>query len=202
MSYITLDELKAQAQIDDTLDDGVLQVALDAAVRAVDDWCNRSFETVDTADMNVKTSRLYTARTPHRLIVDDLAKVDTVEEKLHRRSDFETVDPDQYDVEPANAEADGEVITEIWREPHRSWPKGRQLVKVTGWFGWPSVPDSVVQATLLQASRFAQRRNAQFGVAPVVGMDGTSGMRLLAKLDADVELLLNGVRRDPTRQPS
>lgn len=202
MTYVTLEELKAQAQIDDSLDDGVLQVALEAAVKAVDDWCNRSFETVDTSDTNAKTSRLYTARTPYRLIVDDLAKLDTVEEKLHRRSNFETVDADQYDLEPANAETDGDVITEVWRETQRSWPKGRQHVRVTGWFGWPAVPDVVKQATLLQASRFAQRRNAQFGVAPIVGMDGTSGMRLLAKLDADVELLLNGVRRDPTRQPA
>jgi len=54
----------------------------------------------------------------------------------------------------------------------------------------------VRMATLLQASRIAQRRNAAFGIAAVPGMDG-SGMRLLSKLDADVELLLDPYRRRP-----
>lgn len=199
MSYATLTELRAQIRIDDTVDDEELQIALDAAVGAVDDYCNRSFTVIDKTDDTAKTARLYTARSARRLIIDDAAKVDQVEEKNHRNDTFAVVDADEYDVEPANAETDDLVVTEIWREID-VWPKGRQLVRVTAWFGWPAVPAVVKQATLIQAARFAQRREAAFGVATVPSLEG-GGMRLLSRLDADVELMLNAVRRDPTRQP-
>jgi hypothetical protein len=52
------------------------------------------------------------------------------------------------------------------------------------------VPAEVKLATELQASRWAKRRDAPFGVAgsPELG----SELRILAKLDPDVEILLGG----------
>lgn len=52
------------------------------------------------------------------------------------------------------------------------------------------VPKPVSIATKLQASRWYKRRDAPFGVAgsPELG----SELRLLPKLDPDVEVLLNG----------
>ena len=52
------------------------------------------------------------------------------------------------------------------------------------------VPSSVKLATELQASRWAKRRDAPFGVAgsPELG----SELRILAKLDPDVQILLGG----------
>ena len=52
------------------------------------------------------------------------------------------------------------------------------------------VPASVKLATEMQASRWAKRRDAPFGVAgsPELG----SELRLLPKLDPDVEVLLSG----------
>lgn len=50
------------------------------------------------------------------------------------------------------------------------------------------VPPTITAACLLQASRFWKRRDAPFGIAgsPVLGNE----MRLLAKLDPDVEVML------------
>lgn len=52
------------------------------------------------------------------------------------------------------------------------------------------VPATVKLATEMQASRWAKRRDAPFGIAgsPEMG----SELRLLPKLDPDVEVLLNG----------
>jgi hypothetical protein len=52
------------------------------------------------------------------------------------------------------------------------------------------VPPTIKLATQLQASRWLKRRDAPFGIAgsPELG----SELRLLAKLDPDVEVLLDG----------
>lgn len=55
-----------------------------------------------------------------------------------------------------------------------------------------TVPDSIKLACLLQASRFFIRREAPFGIAgsPEAG----SELRLLAKVDPDVEVILGPYR--------
>lgn len=195
--YATLNELKSQVQIDDATDDALLTVALEAAEQQIDEFCRRTFDEVDTQDASATTTRVYTPETPLRLSIDDAAAVDDVEERGSVTSSYSSVSSDDWALWPSNADADGKPYTNIVSPRGRSFQSGFEAIRVTAWFGWPSTPDTVKQATLLQASRLAQRRNAQFGIANVVGLDGTTGMRLLAKLDADVELLLNPFRRDP-----
>lgn len=57
------------------------------------------------------------------------------------------------------------------------------------------VPSTIKLATLMQAGRWAKRRDAPFGIAgsPETG----SEMRLLAKLDPDVEVMLGGYGERP-----
>ena len=59
---------------------------------------------------------------------------------------------------------------------------------ITGLWGWPAVPTSVKVATLLQASRFAIRRDSPYGIAgsPSEG----SELRLLAAVDPDVKVAI------------
>jgi len=185
MSYASITQLAEHLQIADALDDDVLELALQAAERQVEEWCRRDFTPVDP-DEDPAETRLY--RTYGTYIwIDDVVAVDTVE--VDSGGGFVTVDT--FDLEPFNNLQHG--------KPYQQITFDRDLAgkfKVTGWFGWPSTPDAVVQAVVLQAARLAQRRNAQFGVATVPGLDG-SGMRLLAKLDADVELLLAPYRKNP-----
>jgi hypothetical protein len=65
---------------------------------------------------------------------------------------------------------------------------------ITALWGWSAVPVPVKDATLLQGQRFAARRDAPFGVAgsPTDG----SEVRLLARVDPDVEVMLGDYRRE------
>ncbi len=187
--YVNFATFKAQLRIDDVLDDGVLELALAAAEDQIDQHCRRGADgsarpfTLDAEP----SARVYRTSGRRHLDVDDVVQVDEV--AVRSGSDWLPVDVD--DLEPLNAEADGRPYTSLTlAQP----TVGR--VRVTGVFGWPDVPDVVRQASLLQASRLAQRRNAAFGIATVPGLEG-GGMRLLSKLDADVELLLKNVRRMP-----
>ena len=60
----------------------------------------------------------------------------------------------------------------------------------TAWADEDVLPAVVKQAGLLQAARLFKRQSATFGIAQVGTIDGGQGMRLLARLDPDVELLL------------
>ena len=181
--YATLADLKEFVQIVDTLDDGLLETAIAAAETQIDQWCRRRFDVPVVA-----TERLYATAGATVLAIDDAIQVDAVEVRPSISGSYVAV---TFEEGPLNAAADGWPYTELFFARPVT---GR--VKVTAEFGWPEVPDTVKQATLLQASRLAQRRNAQFGIATVPGLDGT-GIRLLSKLDADVELLLAPVRRRP-----
>ena len=184
--YASLSQLKEFVQIVDTVDDSVMEVALSAAEDQIDEWCRRRFDQAHAEDT---TERFYDVGGVYLLPIDDVVEVTDVEVRRIRGGDYSTVD--QFELGPLNAAADGKPSTEL-----ETVQILRGRVKVVGRFGWPAIPDQVVQATLLQASRLAQRRNAQFGIATVPGLDG-SGMRLLSKLDADVELLLAPLRRRP-----
>lgn len=201
MAYATLEELRGQVQLGtDLSQDGQLTIALDAASEAVDDFCNRSFSVVDPL-VDLAESRIYTARSRSRIIIHDLAQLDQVETRPGTSEPFELITADTAVVWPEHAPVEGRPYTEVRRASGHSWAGLPRSIRVTGWFGWLAVPAVVKQATLIQASRFFQRRSAQFGVAPVPGLDGSGGLRLLARLDADVEVMLQSVRRDPTRTP-
>jgi len=183
VSYVGVAQLRQHAQIGDSLDDAVLEGALAAATSQVNDYCRRRF---DAAAGERRYERGRTRRP--ELPIDDAVAVEAVE------VDGREWDPEWWDTYPWNAAADDQPYTAIVPRRQRRL-HGRILV--VGVFGWPEVPAPVHTATLLQASRLAQRRNAAFGIAQVPGLDGNSGMRLLSKLDADVELLLDPYRRRP-----
>ena len=67
-------------------------------------------------------------------------------------------------------------------------------MQITANWGWNIIPSAIVNANLIQASRFLKRRDSPFGIAgsPEMGNE----MRLLAKLDPDVMLLLQDYRLD------
>ena len=185
MAYAKVEQLADHLQMADASGDALLEVALDAAHNQVNEWCRRTFVEVDP---DTDPTQTFTYRIDgDQVWVGDIVDVDTVEFK-----DGDTwVAVTEFELEPFNAEMEDRPYRELTFD--RTW-RGR--IRVTGWFGWPRTPAAVVQAEILQAARLHQRRNAQFGVATVPGLDG-SGMRLLAKLDADVELLLAPYRRQP-----
>lgn len=187
--YVTTGELKAYVRISDTADDAVLALAISAASRAVDRFCNRQFGLVAAPE-----ERSYTAewdRRQCRWVVwhDDVMVVTGF------GIEVETGTVDTYDMKPANSVALGQPFTHTVVDPastHR--PTGtRDEVTITARWGWLTVPEPVKQATLLQASRLFSRRTSPFGIAgsPDLG----SELRLLAKVDPDVAVVLGPYTR-------
>ena len=167
--YATVEDLRGYVRVEDTLDDAQMALAITAASRAIDRFCGRQFG-------NDEQTRVYES-VDGVAIVDDLSRIDEV--KLNGR----VVDAKPW---PFNAAAAGRPYERL------SLPRDGE-VEVAGMFGWPEIPDAVKQACLLQASRFLARRDSPFGVAGSPDFGGE--LRLLAKVDADVAVILASYRR-------
>ena len=197
MAYATLDELKGWVGIPtaDTGDDATLQLALDAASGQVDQFCDRTF----TAD-GAPTVRVYSPQLGGALVVDPISSTTGLVVATDDNGDgtYETTWTlgTDYRLDPANAAVTGRPYTRLIALGTRWFPRNqyRPTVSVTALFGWPgSVPAQVKEAALIQAERLWKRKDAPFGVAGSVEFG--SEMRLLAKLDPDVESLLRPFRR-------
>lgn len=196
--YATAIELAAYVRIDDSVDDAQLALAVAAASRAIDRTTRRQFGVVD-----VPVARFYTARHDAalgRLVVDldDLMSTTGLVVEVDTEGDGTyagTIAAADYTLMPRNAAADGRPWTLL--SPSGDSTVGLSTVegavRITALWGWSSVPPAVKQACLTQASRLLARRDAPFGVAgsPEAG----SEMRLLAKVDPDVAVLLRHYTR-------
>src|SRR6266581_5464741 len=95
---------------------------------------------------------------------------------------------------PFNADSKGNPFTGIAFAAGTGLPSAEAGLVVTAKWGYvTSIPQGVKAAALLQASRFFKRKDAPFGVAGTDNMG--NAMRLLAKLDPDVEEMLTSYRR-------
>jgi len=185
--YVTTAELKGFERVDDSVDDVQLALAVTAASRAIDRACGRSFG-VDV----VAVTREYRSGLPAcDWAIDDLSSTTSlvVASSPNWVDDPVAVDAADYTLLPLNAAADGRP----WERIELAATSGATRLQVTGLWGWSAVPDTIKQATLIQALRFVRRRDAPFGVAgsPELG----SELRLLAQVDPDVELMLSGYKR-------
>ena len=187
--YVSSTELKAYQRISDTVDDVQVALAITAASRAVDRHTNRQFGLVAAPEARTYTARWDPLRCRYVVGIDDLMTVTG----LVVTTEAGTVDV--FAKQPANAAVEGRPWTRLVVDPtSAAKPTLKEDgVTVTARFGWTTVPDTVKQATLLQASRLFTRREAPFGVAgsPDLG----SELRLLAKVDPDVAVVLGPYSR-------
>lgn len=198
MAYATSAEFKAFVSIpvSDTVDDTVINLALDACTAQIERWTDQVF----TAE-SVATTRDYKVTSTGQL---DVAPISTLTGLIVATDDngdgtFETTwAASDYRVEPVNAAASGVPWDRIVALGTRWFPKNtyRPTVRVTAKFGWPggTVPQAVKLATLLQAARLFKRKDAPFGVAGSVEFG--SEMRLKERLDPDAIDLLRRYRRN------
>lgn len=178
----------------DTADDTRIEIAVEAASRAIDDFCNRRF-------YNASETRYYTAANSGTVYVDDLVSVTTLKADTSGDGTYDTTwATSDYLLEPFNASTAGRPYTRITVSPQgtQTFPSCRRGVEIVGTFGWPSAaPTTVKQACLIQAFRlFKRATEAPMGIAGM-GIDG-GGMRLMAKLDPDVELLVKAYKKIPS----
>ena len=170
--------------------------AVEAASRAVDEWCCRRFY-ADT----VATARYYTASEVETvsLPVDDISTTTLLVVRTDDNWDgtFENLwtlnsrtGPYGFMVEPTNFSALAKPVTRL-HAVASSWPTVEQGVEVTAKWGWAAVPTPVVEACLMLAVRWFKRKDTPFGVMG----SAETGLITLPRIDPDVQSLLAPYRR-------
>ena len=184
--YATLTLFKDSLKITAADRDVLLTQALTAASRAVDAHTGRPDDgfTIDasaTARSYETAGRTLGTRSGRsKLLVDEIGTLTDLAVATGDGTTWTTTT--DYRVDPLTALADGQPITAL--TALTGW--GCDLVRVTARWGWPTVPDVVVQATLIQATRLYRRKDSPEGVAG----GGEWGVVRLSRVDPDVGALL------------
>lgn len=189
-NYVSVGDVKAVLGIGDSDDDTVVHQTLDAVERMIEDHTGRFF--YPDGSSGSPAERLYVAEDARLVWTDDIVSVDTV---TIDDDDDDAVDTDlaasDFRLEPLNADKKSRPFTRLAIKlgANDTFNRGR-LVRVRGVFGWPSIPDTVTRAVVIQTERiFKVQKEAPFGVAPMPGFDG-AGIRMMNRLDPNVETML------------
>jgi hypothetical protein len=197
--YATRNQVKAALRIGtaDTLDDDLIDNCVGAASRLIDGYCNRRFWQSGTAE-----ARVFQAEDSFYCSIDDIAGTAlTLKTSTQADGTFDlTWSRSDYQLEPLNGNLDGltwsyDKIRAVgdYLFPTVNANYGEQaLVQVTAVFGWPSVPEPVTQATIIQASRIFKRYDSPLGVA---GFGDLGAIRVSRFLDPDMAQLVEPYRR-------
>ena len=197
--YATRNQVKAALRIGtaDTLDDDLIDNCVGAASRLIDGYCNRRFWQSGTAE-----ARVFQAEDSFYCSIDDIAGTAlTLKSSTQADGTFDlTWKVSDYQLEPLNGNLDGltwsyDKIRAVgdYLFPTVNANYGEQaLVQVTAIFGWPSVPEPVTQATIIQASRIFKRYDSPLGVA---GFGDLGAIRVSRYLDPDMAQLVEPYRR-------
>lgn len=202
-TYCTPEQVAAQVGITDANDDLLLAGACDAASRQVDAWCGRRF----WQDTAVTTREFY----PCGSVVDLLeqptgapqveistatgliVKTDTGDNGGYATT--LTIDTD-FLLQPRNAIADGRAFDRVslLNSVFPSSSYRRATVQITAKFGWATVPEEVVRATIIQATQLYKAKDAVFGAA-ALGEQGSMYVR--AALNPMARALLGHLQLAP-----
>lgn len=188
-NYITTEELRGWLGIAHTdLDDELASAAMTAS-RAVDTASSRQFGQVDAVEERFYTARWCRRRCRWIVEIDDIA----VKVGLVVTCSVGTIT--DYTLGPRNAVAKGMVWTELVIGASSAVQPTDLAddVAITGLWGWPAVPEPVKLATRIQANRFFHRRESPYGVTG--SPDSGGELRLLSRLDPDVDTTLGNYRR-------
>lgn len=183
--YTDLATLKLALKVTDTDRDDLLSAALSAASRGIDQMTGRRFylDASATARTYTLAERTVVDEAGERLLVDDIGDEASLTVETGSGGAFTTLD--DYETAPDNALAGGRPITSL-RRVTGSWGAGATRVRVTARWGWPAVPDEVVQATLIQAARLFKRKDSPEGVTG----SAEWGIVRLPRVDPDVHALI------------
>ena len=190
-AYCSLADVKASLRISDTIDDALIENSINAASRMIDQYCNRYFYSGQAGEV-----RYFKANDAYNCWIDDCQSITELRtaqsnpityNQIWASTDFQTI--------PANTLANGAYqpitgLTAVYNYFFPTWQESN-LVQVTGLFGWPSVPEPVKFACIIQASRLFKRLESPLGVA---GVSDIGIMRVGSNIDGDVAQLINPFR--------
>jgi hypothetical protein len=192
--YCTLQQLRDHfGDSGASLPTSLLERAINAASREIDEFCGRRFwidETVQT--------RLYRPEFDDLVWVDDIAtrtglviKTDSTGDGTYATT-WATTD---YELQPLNADVNGGAYcwTRIaavgrYRFPTTGQYPGLQLI---GKGGWSAEPPEVEQACIIRSAALVKRFESPFGVAGA----GEFGVMRISRRDVDVYALLHSLMR-------
>jgi hypothetical protein len=191
--YCTLADLKAALRVQDSIDDSLLELAIESASREIDGYCERVF-------YSTSATRVYAPTNICRVTTDDIISVTT----LKSSSDGVTYDitwqTSDYQLEPLNGVAGGLVTpyTRIRATGNYLMPtfsvgtfyELEALIQVVGVFGWSAIPAAIRQATVILAMRLFKRLDSPMGV-----ISNDLGSMRVGRVDPDVEALLSPFRK-------
>lgn len=188
--YATDSELKSFLRIGDAVDDPELSLAITAASRAIDHYCNRQFGVLAAAEERTYEMRWSRRHGKWLADIDDLSTTAGLTVTVSGSA------VTNYTLLPRNAEALGRPYDRILSpSATASTDGGPRTVLIDGVWGWASVPDTIKNACLAQANRIHKAgRDAPLGVAGSVEFG--SELRLLPKMHAEVEQMLRPFRRN------
>lgn len=187
--YCTLAQLRTHlGDTGSTLTTELLERAINATSRAIDEHCDRRF----WVDTQVAT-RTYRPTDRCLARVDDISTTTGLVIKTDNGDDgtYETTwSSTDYELEPQNADADsgGYAWWRIRAVGSYEFPVNtrRKSLQVTAKFGWSEIPPGVEQACLIRASAIFKRNEAVFGITGV----GELGVVRIGRADPDVLDLL------------
>jgi hypothetical protein len=192
-AYTTLQTVKAALRITDNVDDTLIENAINTASRMIDGYCQREFYNAGTA------ARVFAASDELYVDIDDLAGTAiTLQTDDQANGAFDiTWTPSDYQLEPLNGKLAGQAwaYTRIRAADNYLFPveNGLALVKVTGVWGWPAVPQAIEYATIMQSQRLFKRLDSPTGI---LGFGDMGAVRVTRQLDPDVAEMVNPFRRD------
>jgi hypothetical protein len=197
--YATLADVKLAARITDTIDDALLELAIESASREIDSYTERVFFNTGATAI----SRVYIPQDLYLLETDDIISVTTIESDSTGEGGFDlTWDEADYQLEPLNGIAGGITtpFTRIRAVGAKLWPiyqprdlnAGQASVKITGVFGFESIPIAIRQATVLASLRAYKRYESPTGV---LGFSDVGVVRVSVRLDPDVQRLVDPYRK-------
>ena len=186
--YCSLQDVKSALRLTDSVDDGLLEKAIESASRRIDGYTGRFFYKTAATAINLYPINEYLLRMPEDLANSTVTiKIDTNADGTYATTLTQGVD---YILEPTDAALRGYPYVHARMVGGATFPlyvtPSFPTVQVTAQWGWNAVPADVSQACVLLAMRQFARLNAALGVV------GFADMALQVRaVDPDVRDLLN-----------
>ena len=184
--YATLAQVKAALRLTDSVDDTLIENAIESASRRIDGYTSRWFYKTEQTPVQVYPATLYECGTLNDMATTSVTvKIDSVGDGSYATT---WTQGQQYQLEPLNAGLSGKPYRRIVAINGFNFPVAvdKPLVQITAQWGWNAVPSDVTQAAILLSMRQFARLNAALGVVGFADM----AMQVRA-VDPDVRDLLN-----------
>ena len=189
--YASLAEVKSSLRIpvSDTVDDAMIELAIESASREIDQACERIF-------YQASGSRVFVPRDSYVCEIDDLRTLTTLKTSSGADGIFDiTWAATDYQLEPLNGIVGGIVspTTQIRAVDEYLFTidGGEATVQVTGTWGWSATPTVIKQATVILSSRIFRRNDSPLGV---MGF-GDMGVVRVSRIDPDIDALIGPFKK-------